>query len=164
MKQTVAGTTMFDGAQAQKGYALNRMCYSFNAAENREAFLRDEDAYCAKFGLNEAQRAAIRNRNVAELIAAGGNIYYLAKFAGIFGLDVAATPLSAVMTPSPQTIAPDKPFGSALLVMHESGFRHLPVVEKGKLVGIVSARFAMDPDLEEFTAEAERREYFRKQA
>ena len=80
------------------------------------------------------------------------------------GLDVAATPLSAVMTPSPQTIAPDKPFGSALLVMHESGFRHLPVVEKGKLVGIVSARYAMDPDLEEFTAEAERREYFRKRA
>ncbi len=88
MEQTVAGTTMFDGAQAQKGYALNRMCYSFNAVENREAFLRDEDAYCAKFGLNDAQRAAIRNRNVLELIAAGGNIYYLAKFAGIFGLDV----------------------------------------------------------------------------
>ena len=88
MKQTVAGTTMFDGAQAQKGYALNRMCYSFNAVENREAFLRDEDAYCAKFGLNDAQRAAIRNRNVLELIAAGGNIYYLAKFAGILGLDV----------------------------------------------------------------------------
>ena len=88
MKQTVPGTTMFDGVQAQKGYALNRMCYSFNAAEAREAFLRDEDAYCAKYGLDEAQRAAIRNRNVAELIAAGGNIYYLAKFAGIFGLDV----------------------------------------------------------------------------
>ena len=87
-RQTIPGTTMFDGTQAQKGYALNRMCYSFNAAENREAFLRDEDAYCAKFGLNDAQRAAIRNRNVLELIAAGGNIYYLAKFAGIFGLDV----------------------------------------------------------------------------
>ena len=88
MKQTIPGTTMFDGAQAQKGYALNKMCYSFNAAENREAFLRDEDAYCAKFGLNDAQRAAVRHRNVQELIAAGGNIYYLAKFAGIFGLDV----------------------------------------------------------------------------
>ncbi len=87
-RQTIPGTTMFDGTQAQKGYALNKMCYSFNAAENREAFLRDEDAYCAKFGLNDAQRSAIRNRNVLELIAAGGNIYYLAKFAGIFGLDV----------------------------------------------------------------------------
>jgi protocatechuate 4,5-dioxygenase alpha chain len=88
MQQTIPGTTMFDGAQAQKGYALNKMCYSFNAAENREAFVRDEDAYCAKYGLNDEQRAAIRHRNVLELIAAGGNIYYLAKFAGIFGLDV----------------------------------------------------------------------------
>jgi protocatechuate 4,5-dioxygenase alpha chain len=84
----IPGTTMFDGVQAQKGYALNKMCYSFNSAENRAEFLRDEDAYCAKYGLNEAQRSAIRNRNVLELIAAGGNIYYLAKFAGIFGLNV----------------------------------------------------------------------------
>jgi protocatechuate 4,5-dioxygenase alpha chain len=64
------------------------MCFSFNSAENREAFKRDEDAYCAKYGLNPAQREAIRRRNVLELIAAGGNIYYLAKFAGIFGLGV----------------------------------------------------------------------------
>lgn len=82
------GTTFFDGRQAVKGYALNKMCYSFNNAENRAEFLRDEDAYCAKYGLNEQQRQAVRNRNVLELIAAGGNIYYLAKFAGIFGLNV----------------------------------------------------------------------------
>jgi protocatechuate 4,5-dioxygenase alpha chain len=84
----IPGTTIFDGTQARKGYALNKMCYSLNSAENRAAFVRDEDAYCAKFGLNAAQRAAIASRNVLELIAAGGNIYYLAKFAGIFGLDV----------------------------------------------------------------------------
>jgi protocatechuate 4,5-dioxygenase alpha chain len=82
------GTTVFDGRQAVKGYALNKMCYSFNNAENRAEFLRDEDAYCAKYGLTEQQRQAVRNRNVLELIAAGGNIYYLAKFAGIFGLNV----------------------------------------------------------------------------
>jgi len=84
----IPGTPIFDGSQAQKGYALNKMCYSFNAAENREAFKRDEDAYCAKFGLNAEQREAVRNRNVLQLIAAGGNVYYLAKFAGIFGLNV----------------------------------------------------------------------------
>jgi protocatechuate 4,5-dioxygenase alpha chain len=86
--QSIPGTTLFDGREARKGYALNKMCYSFNSAENRAAFQRDEDAYCARYGLNEAQRAAIRHRNVLELLAAGGNIYYLAKFAGIFGLDV----------------------------------------------------------------------------
>ena len=84
----IPGTTLFDGAQARKGYALNKMCFSFNDAANRAAFLADEDAYCARFGLTEPQRAAIRARNVLDLIAAGGNVYYLAKFAGIFGLDV----------------------------------------------------------------------------
>ena len=84
----IPGTTVFDGYLAQKGYALNQMCYSFNSAENRAEFKRDEDAYCRKYGLSDEQRKAIANRNVLELIAAGGNIYYLAKFAGIFGLDV----------------------------------------------------------------------------
>jgi len=87
-RQSVPGTTIFDGTQAQKGYALNKMCMSFNDAANRAEFLRDEEAYCSRYGLNDQQRDAIRHRNVLELIAVGGNIYYLAKFAGIFGLDV----------------------------------------------------------------------------
>ena len=84
----IPGTVIFDGSQAMKGYALNKMCYSFNDAANREAFLADEDGYCASHGLNAQQREAIRARNVLQLIAAGGNAYYLAKFAGIFGLDM----------------------------------------------------------------------------
>lgn len=84
----IPGTPIFDGEQARKGYALNKMCYSFNSAENRAAFLRDEDAYCAKFGLTPQQREAVRHRNVLEMIEAGGNVYYLAKLAGIFGLGV----------------------------------------------------------------------------
>src|SRR5215471_11110495 len=87
MTQDIPGTTLFDGGQAQKGYALNRMCFSFNSADNRAAFRDDEDAYCAKFGLTEEQRAAVRSRNVLQLIEAGGNIYYLAKLAGILGLN-----------------------------------------------------------------------------
>ena len=87
-QQPIPGTTIFDGEQAMKGYPLNKMCMSFNDAANRAEFLRDEDAYCARFGLNAEQRAAVSRRNVLDLIAAGGNIYYLAKFAGIFGLDV----------------------------------------------------------------------------
>jgi len=87
-KREIPGTTLFDGEQARKGYALNKMCFSFNSAENRAEFVRDEDAYCAKYGLNAEQRAAIANRNVLQLLAAGGNVYYLAKFAGIFGLDM----------------------------------------------------------------------------
>jgi protocatechuate 4,5-dioxygenase, alpha chain len=88
MKQDIPGTTIFDSEQAQKGFALNRMCFSFNDAENRAAFLCDEDAYCDRFGLTPEQRRAVRHRSVLEMIEAGGNVYYLAKLAGIFGLNV----------------------------------------------------------------------------
>ncbi|HEY5308383.1 MAG TPA: protocatechuate 4,5-dioxygenase subunit alpha [Casimicrobiaceae bacterium] len=84
----IPGTTLFDGKMARRGYALNKMCYSFNHAANRDAFVRDEAAYCAQFGLSDEQLAAVRSRNVLQLIAAGGNIYYLAKLAGILRLDV----------------------------------------------------------------------------
>ena len=87
-KREIAGTSLFDGEAAARGYALNAMCYSFNDERNREAFRADEAAYCARFGLTPEQRAAVASRNVLAMIAAGGNIYYLAKLAGIFGLNV----------------------------------------------------------------------------
>ena len=40
------------------------MCFSFNSAENRAAFLKDEDAYCRKYGLSDEQRAAVKSRSV----------------------------------------------------------------------------------------------------
>jgi signal-transduction protein with cAMP-binding, CBS, and nucleotidyltransferase domain len=46
--------------------------------------------------------------------------------------------------------------------MNENGFRHVPVVEAGRPIGVVSARNALDPDLEEFAAEARRREHLRR--
>lgn len=45
--QPVAGTTIFDGVEARKGYALNKMCFSFNNAENCRTFLADE-ATCTR--------------------------------------------------------------------------------------------------------------------
>jgi CBS domain-containing protein len=80
------------------------------------------------------------------------------------GRDPGATRLAEVMTKEPMTIAPDDSFGYAMLTMHENGFRHLPVIENGAPVGVVSARNALDPDLEEFESEAQRRLSFRKQA
>jgi protocatechuate 4,5-dioxygenase, alpha chain len=84
----IPGTYVFDGRMASKGYALNKMCFSFNDACNREAYLQNEDAYCERFHLTPEQRQALRTRNVLELLKAGGNIYYLAKWAGIFGMSV----------------------------------------------------------------------------
>ena len=87
-KRTIPGTIVFDGDAALGGYELNAMCYSFNSAENRAAFAADEEGYMERFGLSEAQRDAIRARDVPGMIAAGGNVYYLSKLAGIFGLGV----------------------------------------------------------------------------
>ena len=84
----IPGTTIFDGKQAMKGYALNKMCFSFNRADAREEYLSDPEAYYQKFKLSDEQKQACRDKNVLAMIAAGGNIYYLAKFAGIFKLDV----------------------------------------------------------------------------
>ncbi len=77
------------------------------------------------------------------------------------GLDAKATLLSEVMTVDPKTLEPGKTYGHALLLMQENGFRHVPVVENGKPIGIISSRNAMDPDLEEFVFEQRRREHHR---
>jgi len=77
------------------------------------------------------------------------------------GGDPKATALREVMTAEPKTLGPTQSYGHALVLMQENGFRHLPVVEGCKLIGIISSRNAMDPDLEEFVADQRRREHFR---
>jgi CBS domain-containing protein len=78
------------------------------------------------------------------------------------GLDSSTTQLAAVMTPEPLTIGPEKTYGRAMMLMHERGFRHLPVVIDGKPVGIVSSRNALDPALEEFVFEERRRKHLQE--
>jgi CBS domain-containing protein len=76
--------------------------------------------------------------------------------------DPHTTRLADVMTCDPQTIGPDKPLGHALHMMYEGGFRHLPVVENGAPLGIVSARDALGPELLEFETELVKREHIRE--
>lgn len=75
------------------------------------------------------------------------------------GRDAQTTRLAEVMTTAPLTVDPDKSYGHALLIMYENGFRHVPVIENGKPVGIVSSRNALDPEMEEFVSEAQRRKH-----
>lgn len=78
------------------------------------------------------------------------------------GLDTATTPLADVMTRDPKTISPNKSYGTAMLLMHENKFRHLPVIDNDAPVGIVSSRMALDPDLEEFVFEERRRRHLQE--
>ena len=73
------------------------------------------------------------------------------------GRDPAATRVGEVMTANPRTITPDRPFGHALHLMYEGGFRHVPVVDGGRPLGVVSARDALGPDLQQFIADLDKR-------
>lgn len=75
------------------------------------------------------------------------------------GLDANTTPISEVMTADPETVDPAKPFGHALHLMHEGGYRHMPVVlPDGRPIGIISARDAMGLEMFTFNNELEHRE------
>lgn len=75
------------------------------------------------------------------------------------GLDASSTPVGTVMTASPQSIGPDKPFGHALHLMYEGGFRHMPVVDPGgRPIGLISSRDALGPEMVDFRQEIEQRE------
>ncbi len=116
-----------------------------------------------------ARLMAARNVGAIMVVAGSRLIGILTERDVVFrvvamGLDPQATRLSDVMTRNPKTADPDTAFGHALVVMQENGFRHLPAVQDGKPVGIVSARSAMDPELEEFVSEVQRREHWTKPA
>jgi CBS domain-containing protein len=112
----------------------------------------------------EAART-MKRHNIGALLVVDGS-----KLCGIFterdalfrvlaeGRDPAATRLNDVMTRQPQTIHPDKPFLHALRIMHKGRFRHLPVVEDGRPLGMVSSRDALDEDLYELRTDLDQRE------
>ena len=75
------------------------------------------------------------------------------------GRDPKATRVAEVMTSNPRTIDPDRPFGHALHLMYEGGFRHVPVVKDARPIGMVSARDALGPDLRQFISDLDTRNH-----
>ncbi|HEX5392798.1 MAG TPA: CBS domain-containing protein [Rhodocyclaceae bacterium] len=75
------------------------------------------------------------------------------------GMNPSATKLEYVMTSNPQTITPNRPVSHAMHMMHEGGYRHMPVVENGYLVGMISVRDALVPELREFEEELDSRDH-----
>ena len=74
------------------------------------------------------------------------------------GLDPDVTRLAQVMTDNPLTVRPDTLLGHALHLMYDGGFRHVPVVEDGRPVGMVSARDALGAEMVAFEDELQRRD------
>ena len=73
--------------------------------------------------------------------------------------DPKKTHVADVMTTNPKTIGPDKPVDHALMMMYDGGFRHVPVVEHGKPLGMISARDALGPERQEFEGELLERDH-----
>ena len=81
----IPGTTIFDADQSRLGYHLNQFCMSLMKAENRDRFKADERAYLDEWQLTEEQKQAVLARDLNRCIAAGGNIYFLAKIGATDG-------------------------------------------------------------------------------
>ncbi|MCI0518383.1 MAG: protocatechuate 4,5-dioxygenase subunit alpha [Woeseiaceae bacterium] len=75
----VPGTTVFDADMARRGYHLNQFCMSLMKAENRQRFKANERAYLDEWPMSTEQKEAVLARDYNRMIAAGGNIYFLAK-------------------------------------------------------------------------------------
>lgn len=54
------------------------------------------------------------------------------------GKSASKTTLKQVMTANPTTMSPNKTAIDALRLMWDGGFRHVPLVERGKVQGVVS--------------------------
>ncbi len=81
----VPGTTIFDAEQSRKGYHLNQFCMSLMKARNRERFKAHMRAYLDEWPMSEEQKQAVLARDLNRCIAAGGNIYFLAKIGATLG-------------------------------------------------------------------------------
>lgn len=77
------------------------------------------------------------------------------------GRDARTTKLADVMTKNPKTVGPDEAFARGLHIMYEGRFRHVPVVLDGRPIGVVSARDALGPELEDFVLEMLRQDQAR---
>jgi CBS domain-containing protein len=76
--------------------------------------------------------------------------------------DPKSTRVASAMTAKPRALDASRPLGHALHLMYEGGFRHVPVVEGDKPIGMVSARDALGPELAQFQEELGDREHIRE--
>lgn len=88
----------------------------------------------------------MRDRRVGAVLVARRDHRLLGIFTGrdavcrvlAEGRSAAATTLAEVMTPDPDTMPPGKTAVEALRLMQDGGYRHLPIIEDGRIVGVVS--------------------------
>jgi CBS domain-containing protein len=63
------------------------------------------------------------------------------------GVDPETTTVREVMTPKPIVVPPEMSVSDALVIMLERGFRHLPIVQGSRILGVFSIRDALPREL-----------------
>ncbi len=86
--EDIPGTYVFDGKTSHSAYPLNKMLFSFNHDENRQAFAADPEAYATKYGLTDKHKEALLSGDFLGMLRMGANIYYLAKLIVPKGISV----------------------------------------------------------------------------
>jgi CBS domain-containing protein len=110
---------------------------------------------------------SMRDRRVGAVLVTDKDHHLIGIFTGrdavarvlAEGKDAAKTKLSEVMTQDPDTLPPGRTAIEALRMMQDGGYRHVPVVAEGKILGVVSRgdfRAAEQDRLEEETVLWER--------
>lgn len=79
----IPDTPLFDRARANSGYAMNKMAMSLSTPEGRAAFLADEPAYLDRFQMTAEQKRAVLDRDWAEMVRLGGNLFYILKISAV---------------------------------------------------------------------------------
>jgi CBS domain-containing protein len=104
-----------------------------------------------------AAARAMREHGVGSVLVTGPD----GRLAGIFtgrdavtrvlaaARDAAGTTLAEVMTPDPAVLGPDRRTVAALQLLADGGFRHVPVVADGRIVGVVSRSHFQREDIDE---------------
>jgi CBS domain-containing protein len=89
--------------------------------------------------------AAMHARRVGAVLVVDDDRHLLGIFTGrdavrllAEGLDARQTRVDAVMTKDPRTLGPKATAMDALLLLGDCGFRHVPIIERGRVAGIVS--------------------------
>jgi len=88
----------------------------------------------------------MRDRRVGAVLVTKGDRRLLGIFTGrdavhrvlAEGKSAARTKLAEVMTSKPDTMPPGRTAIEALRLMEDGRYRHVPIVDEGKIVGIVS--------------------------
>jgi protocatechuate 4,5-dioxygenase alpha chain len=76
---------LFDEETSRAGLRLNKAAYSLKHPEQRDLFVRDEEAWMGQFGLTEEERRMIRERDWIDLWRRGMSIYTMIKLIGVTG-------------------------------------------------------------------------------